>query len=279
MKTILFPTDFAINNALAWVKYFARQYSAGIHLLHVHRPALPDTTLPTMGDLGVGAMTTLELEDIGRENLHKFAAQLETEGFSVQTDWRIGGVEDEIVRAAHELDADLIITGRAEMTGFFDRMMGSAATDVARAATCPVLVVPNGPDGEPAPQPHIGQITYASQLEFDERESMLQAVAVAKAFGAQLSLVKVNADNQLNLYDDEQFMAQLQQQHAEIAFDVDTVKARSVTSGLTDYLRENPTDLLVMTTRERGFLANLINPSETERMLERADVPVLVLHG
>ncbi|MCY7358579.1 MAG: universal stress protein [Rudanella sp.] len=56
------------------------------------------------------------------------------------------------------------------------------------------------------------------------------------------------------------------------------MKARTVSAGLTDYLDQHPTDLLVMTTLERGFLANLINPSQTERMVVRSMVPVLVLH-
>lgn len=281
MKTILFPTDFSPNaqHALDWANYVVDHTKATLVLLHVYQMPMPDTTIPTVGDLGVGAMATADLEKIGRENLEKLATQLRAEGFTIETEWRLGNVEDEIVRAAHELDVDLIVTGRSEMTGFFDRLFGSAATDIARAATCPVLVVPNIRDEQVNQPVQIRQVTYASQLEFDERESMLQALTFARTFRATLHLIKVDADNQPNLYDDEHFMTQLQRQYADIPFNVETVKARSVTSGLTEYLQEHPTDLLVMTTRERGFLANLVNPSETERMLERAEVPVLVLHG
>jgi nucleotide-binding universal stress UspA family protein len=281
MKTILVPTDFSpdAQHALEWTRYVANHTKATIVLLHVYQMPMPDTTLPTVGDLGMGAVATAELEQIGRENLEKLANQLRVEGFMVETEWRLGNVEDEIVRAAHELDVDLIVTGRSEMTGFFDRLLGSSATDIARSATCPVLVVPNV-NAEQASQPaQIRQVTYASQLEFDERESMIQALTFARTFGATLHLIKVDADNQPNIYDDRHFIEQLKSQHGDIPLDLETVKARSVTAGLTDYLQEHPTDLLVMTTRERGFLANLVNPSETERMLERAEVPVLVLHG
>ncbi len=280
MKTILFPTDFTntSHHALSWAKFFAQQHNATIVVLHVYQLPLPDTTLPTMGDLGVGAVASVDLENIGRENLDKFVAQIRAEGFTVDTDWRIGSVEDEIVNSANDHNADLIVTGRSELTGFFDRLVGSAATDVARTATCPVLVVPNAAD-ETTNQPiQIKQIVYATQLEFDERTMMAEVLLLAQTFGADLHLVKVKAANQPDLYDDNQFLGQLQRQFGDLPLNVDTVKARTVSAGLTDYLDQHPTDLLVMTTLERGFLANLINPSQTERMVARSMVPVLVLH-
>jgi nucleotide-binding universal stress UspA family protein len=282
MQTILFPTDFtpSTQHALDWAKLFARQYQATIVVLHVYQPPMPNMTLPTMGDLGVGtAMATADLEKIGRDNLNKVVVQLRSEGFTVDSDWRIGTVEDEIINSANELDADLIITGRSAMNGFFDRLVGSAASDVARSATCPVLVVPNFTEGEAHHPVQVNQIVYATQLEFDEREMLSQALAVTKAFGANLHLVKVDAANQPDLYDDHQFLTLLQRQHGDLPLDMETVKARSVSQGLTQYLEQQPADLLVMTTRERTFFQNLINPSETERMVVRAPVPVLVLHG
>lgn len=279
MKTILLPTDFTTNTQLAadWAKLFARQYNAKLIVLHVYQPPLPDATIPTLGDIGTGMMANADLEQIGRENVEKVVDQLRREGFTADSDWRMGNVEDEIVNAANELDADLIVTGRSAMTGFFDRLVGSAATDIARAATCPVLVVPNLTDEQTPAPVQVKHITYATVLEFDESEMMAQAQAVAQAFEADMHLVNVDADNQLNINDDKELLANLQEQ-ADAPLPIDTVKSRTVTKGLREYLEEHPTDLLVMTTRDNGFLANLINPSQTERMLNRTTVPVLVLH-
>lgn len=280
MKTILFPTDFTntSHHALSWAKFFAHQYDATLIVLHVYQLPMPDTTLPTMGDLGMGAIASVELEQIGRENLEKFVAQLRSDGFTADPDWRMGSVDDEIINSANDHHADLIVTGRSELTGFFDRLVGSAATDVARAATCPVLVVPTSDEETADRLIHIKQVVYATQLEFDERAMMAQVLSLARTFGATLTLVKVNAASQPDLYDDNQFLGQLQRQFGDLPMHVDTVNARTVSAGLTDYLDQHPTDLLVMTTLERGFLANLINPSQTERMISRSMVPVLVLH-
>lgn len=280
MKTILFPTDFtaASHYALEWVKLFARQYNATIVVLHVYQLPLPDTTLPTMGDLGTGVLASVDLEHIGRENLEKVVSQIRAEGFSVETDWRMGSIDDEIIDSANEHDADLIVTGRRELSGFLDRMVGSSVTSVARAATCPVLVIPNADDEQTNPPVQINQIVYATQLDFDERDMMGQAIAIAQAFDANLHLVKVDASNQPNLYNDDQFLEQLQRQFGDLPLNVDSIEARTVLAGLREYLDQHPTDLLVMATRERSFLANIINPSQTERMVVRSMVPVLVLH-
>ncbi|TAE23687.1 MAG: universal stress protein [Cytophagales bacterium] len=281
MQTILFPTDFSANaqRALEWAKLFARQYGATIVVLHVHQPPMSDATLPTIGDLGMGAMASVELEEIGRENVGKLVQQLQNEGFRAESDWRLGNVEDEIVHTANERDVDLIVTGRSELSGFFDRLIGSSATDVARSATCPVLVVPNPSDEQPLGPVKLRHILYATQLEFDESDSMRQTLAVANAFEAGIQFIKVNADNQLNLYDDKKLMAHLRQQAGGPSTSINTVDSRTVSAGLSEYLQNYPADLLVVTTRERGFWANLIDPGETEQIITRSTVPVLVLHG
>ena len=68
MTNLLFPTDFSTNNVavLTWVRLFARKTGATITLLHVYQPMVADTTLPTIGDIGVGIAASQEVEEISR---------------------------------------------------------------------------------------------------------------------------------------------------------------------------------------------------------------------
>ncbi len=79
--------------------------------------------------------------------------------------------------------------------------------------------------------------------------------------------------------DDEQFKEQLQRTLGNDPLRVNLIHARTVTGGVSDYLDKHKADLLVMTTRERGFLDGLLNPSLTKRMVLRAHIPVLVYHS
>lgn len=191
MTSLLFPTDFSIstNAALDWVRLFARKTGATITLLHVYQPMIPDSTLPTIGDPGLGVMASQEVEDISRQQLGKLATELRKEGLPVRVDWRIGAVEETILEAAREHSADLIVMGRSDLNTFFDRLAGSAVTDVADGARCPVLIVPTAPEGKTVRPALVHTIVYAMQPQTTQALIEFQTESLVKAFDAQLNVV------------------------------------------------------------------------------------------
>ncbi|GAB3335677.1 universal stress protein [Larkinella ripae] len=284
MKNILVPTDFTGTSdlAIAWAKFLSRQYSRDglettIVLAHVTQPYIPDTTLPT-GEVGVGILAAQELEDVGELNLQELAEQLEREGFKTRIETRFGSVDGEIVEVADELKPDLIVMGRSHIDTFFDWLTGSSAADVAMTAHCPVLVVPTLEHGNSHPV-GLQNIAYATQLEFDENHILRPVVQLARTFQSNLRLVKIKAVNQPNVYDDRQFLDQIEAEFGRARFAEDTVDADNVAEGLTRYVKTHQVDLLVMATRERDFLSKLLNPSLTKRMVLSSEVPVLVYHA
>ena len=191
MTNLLFPTDFASNTnaALDWVRLFAQKTGATITLLHVYQPMVPDSTLPTLGDPGLGVAASREVEDISRQRLNELAVALQAEGLSVQTEWRIGGTEDEILDAAREYSADLIVMGRSDLSTFFDRLAGSAVSDVAGDAVCPVLIVPTTPDGQTVRPTQVKTIAYAMQSRTTQSDVATQTDSLIEAFDAELSVL------------------------------------------------------------------------------------------
>ncbi|UFH56500.1 universal stress protein [Spirosoma sp. KNUC1025] len=190
MTNLLFPTDFSTSTtaALAWVRLFARKTGATITLLHVYQPMIPDTTLPTIGDPGLGVMASQELEDISRQRLGALATELRKEGLPVRVDWRIGAVEDSILESATEHSADLIIMGRSDLSTFFDRLAGSAVTEVADEARCPVLIIPTTPEGEMVHPAQVHTIVYAMQPQTTQELVSFQTDSLLNAFDAQLEV-------------------------------------------------------------------------------------------
>ena len=190
MTNLLFPTDFSANNtaALDWVRLFAHKTGATITLLHVYQPMIPDSTLPTIGDPGLGLMASHEIEDIGRQRLEKLASQLSSEGLVVEAEWRIGTVDDSILEVARERSADLIVMGRSELNTFFDRLAGSAVTDVAGDAKCPVLIVPTLPESHVRPA-QVRTIAYAMQAQTTQSLVTFQTESLVKAFDAELVIL------------------------------------------------------------------------------------------
>lgn len=280
MKTILFSTDFteSTTNALNWARLLARHDNAMLVLVHVQQLAVPDAALPVVGELGMGASAVTDAEPVSRGQLTALADQLRAEGITCRADLRRGALKDAILSAAHEHNADLIITGRSHLTNFFERIAGTAATGIARGADCPVLVVPAG-NAESAIQPQLQTIVFTTPLEFDQQDGFKQALDMARTFGATLRVLHIRAENQPNLTDNDMMIGQLQTVYGSDPLPVDTVDARTVSGGIETYLASNPADLLVMTTRERDFLSGLLNPSLTGRMVALTNLPVLVLQA
>ena len=241
MTNLLFPTDFSSDNTtvLSWARLFAQKTGATITLLHVFQPMVPDSTLPTIGDPGMGIAASQEIEEISRQRLTALAAELREQGVSVLTDWRLGSVDDEILDIARTMPADLIVMGRSDLSSFFDRLAGTAVSDVAAEAICPVLIVPSHTEaGHSVVSPaRVRTIAYAMQPRTTQSDVSAQTDSLIDAFDAELVV----------LTDDK----------------LDNVRA----------------DLIVMQLYpQSGFLDNLLHPNRTTALIEKSDVPVLVYH-
>jgi nucleotide-binding universal stress UspA family protein len=62
-------------------------------------------------------------------------------GVAIQTDIRAGHPAQEIVRAADDQGADLIVVGHSGHSGVWGRFLGGTAEKVSRHAACSVLIV------------------------------------------------------------------------------------------------------------------------------------------
>ena len=140
MKSILVPIDFSAESkkALAYAVPFARQFGARLTLLHVSEPAAaPDfaKSFPLMMDSGrIIAACRRQLQRVLKE-------QAIDPRLIEKTLVRQGRSFHEIVEAARELKADLIIISTHGYTGFKRALLGSTTERVVQHAPCPVLVV------------------------------------------------------------------------------------------------------------------------------------------
>ncbi|MBI3853007.1 MAG: universal stress protein [Verrucomicrobia bacterium] len=139
LQTILVPTDFSKESkkALLYAIPFARQFNAGIILLHVVQPHYIG------GEFGVVDFPVIEadLQTRSQKELATLAAKSVRDLVPVKTLVRAGSPVNEIVEAAKESKADLVILSTHGRTGLKHVLLGSVAENVVRHAPCPVLIV------------------------------------------------------------------------------------------------------------------------------------------
>src|SRR5579883_1234297 len=131
---ILLATDGSPHalRAAAWTARMARECrDVDVVVVHVgHLPAL------ALGGVVEG------LERAGRAILDRTVREAFPEGTArVTTVYRTGEPAGEIVRAAEELRADLIVVGSRGLGQIGGLILGSVSERVLHGARCPVLVV------------------------------------------------------------------------------------------------------------------------------------------
>jgi nucleotide-binding universal stress UspA family protein len=139
LHKILVPVDFSegSNEALEYATALSRQSDAELLLLHVIEPYPP---IPQMDRVDLVA-----LQD-ARRNLEDSRARLPATIRSKAV-LRIGEVDREIIKAAEESGADLVILFTHPHSKVMHALRGSTMEKVARRAACPILVVREGEHG------------------------------------------------------------------------------------------------------------------------------------
>jgi nucleotide-binding universal stress UspA family protein len=146
MKKVLVPVDFsdAQGRLIAAAEEEAKTRGASLVLLHVIEPAAEVAgfeTDPEMMRLRIGQ--DLEAEQrIEGERLKELAKQVESRGAKCESAVRFGLPSDEILSAAAEHGADLLVMGSHGHGALYHLFTGSVVTGVLKRTPCPVLVVP-----------------------------------------------------------------------------------------------------------------------------------------
>ncbi|HRI37261.1 MAG TPA: universal stress protein, partial [Nitrospira sp.] len=136
--SIFFATDGSQGSATAEGYAFAltRSWGASLTVLHVMEfPSGLDPENP------VNRLYLAELMKQATQELVELKARAADRGIPVETKIATGIPSEEVLAAAMDGEADLIVVGTRGRTGLAHVLLGSTAERIIRAAPCPVLAV------------------------------------------------------------------------------------------------------------------------------------------
>jgi nucleotide-binding universal stress UspA family protein len=135
IKTILHPTDFSERSDYAFrlACALARDHGARVIVLHV-----AELPIPAYGEASAPVALIQISMEAEKECLERIVAP---QGVKIERRLVEGAAATEILRAAEEMKADLIVLGTHGRTGINRFLLGSVAEQVVRKARCPVLSV------------------------------------------------------------------------------------------------------------------------------------------
>lgn len=146
MKTLLVPLDFSdtAGRLLSAAQDEARVRGAGLFLIHVIEPAAEVAgfeTDPEMMRLRIGQDLENE-ERIEVVRLNDLAEEIRGRGVDCDAAVKVGLPSDEIIAAAKEHNAELVVMGSHGHGALYHLFTGSVVTGVLKRIDRPVLIVP-----------------------------------------------------------------------------------------------------------------------------------------
>lgn len=137
---ILAPTDFSPNSekAVAYAIQLARRVGAKLTLLHV----VPEPTAVDYSIEGISIQEIQRWEEEAEKKMKELLARAKREYGQIDA-LQITALNprDQIVQAASDLAADLMVISTHGYTGWQHLLFGSDAEKIVQHAPCPIVVV------------------------------------------------------------------------------------------------------------------------------------------
>jgi len=267
MKRILFPTDLseASKRAFMYAKKMAVKMNATITVVNYYKPNLDISPATHQDEIAKRMDDFLDKDDRNKDSLFDF--------IHLDREYLLGFAGEEIINRSEEFDLIIMATSRG-LHGT-KKWFGSVSQNVARNAECPVILLPPGEVFE-----------FSKNVLYPLKERMEGFDSLEWLFE------KIEPTLHLVHFDTEEIhspmIKEMMGEHSDllspenpwnVLYENKKCDEGQLEVCLADYINEKEIDLLVLEKGKEHFLEFLIHKSISEKMLDRIEVPVIVLHS
>lgn len=299
LRRILAPVDFSEPSKRALAHAFAVAAKEGAEVTVLNACALPPYVAPSVAlklARGEGSVTASDLaRSSAAEAMSALLAEVHPpEGVSVTESIEIGIAVDVIQKLMPSFD--LVVMGTHGRTGLDRFFLGSVANKVVREATVPVMTVHSQTDATYPP----AKIVVAVDFSDCARAALGAASDVANRFGSELSLIhaipnvpalqgaelfvvtaggeavepyyamaRSHALNEMNVFLTGKLSGHMKNSMVDFGQPADVI---------LDHAKKVGADMIALGTHGRKGLARIGIGSVAERVIRRAEIPVLIVH-
>lgn len=272
MKKILVAIDFldCSINALAHAVSIADKAGADIEMVWVNMPDQSKEIFKCDPDI-----LLREVEKRFAELIEDFAPELENGKMTYKI--RDGKVYKEIVAAAEEGNADLIIVGTHGSSGFEEFWIGSNANKIVSATDKPIITIRGGVDIK---RP-LTRIVLPLDSTVETRQKVPFTAELAKINNAEVFLLSIYTTKvedvryRVDTYTDQ--VAEYLEEEG-VKFTRDAVEADNLTNSTIGYAERVDANLISIMTEQERTTANLWLGPFAQQMVNHSPFPVLSIH-
>lgn len=266
MKHILIPTDFS-DNAYRAAVYALRVFGDSARYTLVNAFQVPHSGSTML--ISISDILKRDSEQLLKEQLARLEDDFPDLADNIEILAEMGQADTVLKRLLAKQPADLIVMGTKGATGLKSVLVGSVASNVMQNVPCAVLAVPFTEDPR-SPQ----LILLAADDDTLAKDSCPDALAyVASRNDAKVLILNVLAEEEAAGAGDRTPVNKFDGITHSFYFE----HGKDVGETITDFAKEKDVDMLAMVRRKKDLFSNLFGRSNTREMIQRANLPLLVL--
>lgn len=256
MTSILVPVDFSkeSRNALAYAISIADKLNNSIVLLHVNQKNRQlDKITPHMDSL-------------------KAQVRSKSQAIVLETLILTGDPEEIILKTAKKINPIFIVMGIDTSNILKELFWGSITTEMMEEAECPVLGIPSDANFDGI----INRIGVAINYQNEDFALLEYIRKINQSFEAEIVCFHVDATHTEEFTNQMQvFMAAAKNKNQSLIFHVleDGIYSKTV----TNFVKREKIDFVVMLTHQRNFLEELFNYSKAKNLAMHTNTGVLAI--
>lgn len=275
MKKILLPTDFTAvaNNAFVHALEMANRLDAELLLLHTYELPIVDNQFFPQNYQTI--FDSLEMANFERfkdlmPQLHAIAEERKLSHVTFSHIIMDGDLVYNIKECIKNENIDLIVMGTSGATGWKEFFLGTNTGEVISTVSIPVLCVPAS-----SKYTFIKNIGFTTRFREKDKESLWKAIEVAKKNNAKVKCLYVKtAFSDVEEHEIENWRVTFKNEPIQFFI----VEDDNPMETILDFITSQEIDVLAMVTHKRNFFVSLFESSFTEKITNRSEIPVLVLH-
>lgn len=272
-KVLLSGIDFSdcSVNALEHAITIAGKAGADICMIWVNRPE------------NGKEIYKIDPDNIVHEAIQRFEALIEKyqsrlgEG-KIYYQIRKGKVYEEIVKAANELDAFLIIIGTHGSSGFEEFWIGSNANRIVTATDRPIITIRGGVDISRT----IARIVMPIDSTIESRQKVPLTTLLARYFDAEIHVLALfSSDIDEVRLTVREYVSQVARYLIEndVRHIVKELEAKNLTDSTIEYATQVDANLISIMDEQETTTSNLWLGPFAQQMVNHSPIPVLCIHA
>jgi len=277
MKTILVPTDFS-PAAVAASKFavnLAKKFNSSIFLLHVME-AVDEGSFNIEGEATADTswedkLFNLKMIEKARTQLSETTKAITDAGVKVQSMLRVGNAYHGISAIITEQKADLVVIGTEGDSSNAAILIGTTTEKVVRRATCPVITVNRNLKVD-----SVKSIVWATSLKPEDLEIPPVLRELVNEEGVIVHIVRINTPG---LFMTDVTAKERLTSTAEFLkfknYTINIFNDNEEAAGIIHFAANINADMIALSTHGRQGLAQLLNASIAEDVINHTKRPVM----